>query len=99
MTNPITQWNRMASADALERKLPERADRGDKAAEAPAPKVQAPQADRLELSAVARQAAAEPEIDRAKVDAIKQALAEGKYVVDHRKAAEAFLNLEQMIKG
>jgi flagellar biosynthesis anti-sigma factor FlgM len=89
----------MSSADAIERKLPERADRGEPAAEAPKAAPPVPMTDRLELSAVAQQTAQEPEIDRAKVEAIKQALAEGKYVVDHQKAAEAFLNLEQMIKS
>ena len=104
MTNSISPWDaNKATADAVERKrAADRVTSGLKSAEAapaeaPA-KPAAPGADQLQLSAVALQASREPEFDRSKFEAIKQAVAKGEYVVDHRKAAEAFLNLEQMIK-
>ncbi len=106
MTNSISPWDASnAAADALDRKRSaDRLARSLKSldagsAEAPAkPAVAAPAADQLQLSEVALQATREPEFDRTKFEAIKQAVAKGEYVVDHRKAAEAFLNLEQMIK-
>jgi len=104
MTNSISSWDaNKAAADAVERKrAADRVSSGLKSAdaapaEAPAKPV-VPAADQLQLSAVALQASREPEFDRSKFDAIKQAVAQGEYVVDHRKAAEAFLNLEQLIK-
>ena len=39
----------------------------------------------------------EPEFDRAKVEAIKTAIQEGKYPVDSRRIAENFVALEKMI--
>lgn len=103
MTNPITQWNRMASANAVERQIAERADKADRAERAvsPSPKGVAstpPGDDQLELSAVARQAPADASFDRAKVDAIKQAIQNGQYPLDARRMAESFLALEQMIR-
>ncbi len=107
MTNPISSWNASnAAADAIERKRS--ADRlasslksldADQAgASEAAARTAAPAADQLQLSEVALQASREPQFDRTKFEAIKEAVAKGEYVVDHRKAAEAFLNLEQMIK-
>jgi negative regulator of flagellin synthesis FlgM len=102
MTDPITQWNRMASANSVERLVAERAektDQAEKAADAPAarPATPAP-ADTLELCAVARQASAEPEFDRAKVEAIKRQVEQGQYPLDARRMAESFMALEQMIR-
>ncbi len=104
MTNSISPWDaNKAAADAVERKrAADRLASGLKSdaagpAEAPA-KPAAPAVDQLQLSAVALQANREPTFDRSKFEAIKQAVAKGEYVVDHRKAAEAFLNLEQLIK-
>jgi len=102
MTDPITQWNRMASANSVERLVAERAEKADqaeKAADAPAarPVTPAP-TDQLELSAVARQASSEPTFDRAKVEAIKQQVEQGLYPLDARRMAESFMALEQMIR-
>lgn len=102
MTDPITQWNRMASANSVERLVAERAEKADqaeKAADAPAarPATPAP-TDQLELSAVARGASAEPEFDRAKVEAIKRQVEQGLYPLDARRMAESFMALEQMIR-
>lgn len=103
MTNPITQWNRMASANSVERQVAERAERAEKGDKAEGPAVRGPVAappadDQLELSAVARQAPGETSFDRVKVDAIKQAIQNGQYPLDARRMAESFLALEQMIR-
>lgn len=100
MTNPITQWNRMAAPNGVERKVAERAPTAE-AAEGAEPKAAAPavSADQLQLSNVALAAAREPEFDRAKVDAIKHAVQNGQYPLDARRMAESFLALEQMIHG
>jgi negative regulator of flagellin synthesis FlgM len=100
MTNPITQWNRMASANSVERQVADRADKASDAtaaaARAPAP---APAADdKLELSQAARVSSQEPSFDRAKVDAIKKQVEQGQYPLDPRRIAENFLALEQMIR-
>ncbi len=102
MTNPITQWNRMASANSVERQVADRADKADKAPDAmaaAAARAPAPAADdKLELSQAARVSAQEPTFDRAKVDAIKQQIEQGQYPLDPRRMAENFLALEQMIR-
>ena len=61
-------------------------------------KVLAPQADEVKLSAVAQKAMQEPEFDRAKVEAIKEAIQKGQYPIDTRRIAENFLAIEKMIK-
>ena len=102
MTNPITQWNRMASANSVERLVADRAEKADKAADAPAgapARAAAPvQRDQLDLSPVARQLAAEPTFDRAKVEAIKKQVEQGQYPLDARRMAESFMALEQLIR-
>ncbi len=105
MTNPITQWNRMASANSVERQAADRAEKADQAQNAADPsaaaaaRAAAPVADdKLELSPAARLAASEPEFDRAKVEAIKKQVEEGNYPIDPRRIAENFMALEQMIR-
>ena len=53
--------------------------------------------DALQLSNVSARAMAEPDFDRVKVDAIKQALKEGNYPLNPRLIAESFYAIEQMI--
>ncbi len=100
MTNQITQWNRMASAKAVERQVADRSS-PDKGEAEPARASLAPADDTLELSPLARQQptsqAEDVPFDRAKVDAIKQALREGQYPLNPRRMAESFLSLEQLI--
>ncbi|MEY4653991.1 MAG: hypothetical protein RI884_2572 [Pseudomonadota bacterium] len=102
MTNPITQWNRMAAPNSVERQAADRAEKADKAADpaaATAARAAAPAPDdTLELSPAARLAASEPEFDRARVDAIKRQIEEGQYPLDPRRIAENFMALEQMIR-
>lgn len=102
MTNPITQWNRMSTANSVERLVADRAEKSEKSDKAEASHTaQAPAAaagDQLQLSAVARQVSNEPEFDRAKVEAIKHAVQNGQYPLDPRRMAESFMALEQMIR-
>lgn len=56
-----------------------------------------PRDDEVVLSAAAQRIQAEPEIDRNKVEAIKAAIAEGRYPLDPRRIAESFMALERMI--
>lgn len=62
--------------------------------------------DRVELSAEARQlralsesAAAAPEVDTAKMEQIRQQIAEGRYHVDPQKLADRLLQLERGLLG
>jgi negative regulator of flagellin synthesis FlgM len=82
--------NRQVSAKAQERD-------SDVASEG-LTKVLARQADEVKLSAVAQKAMQEPEFDRAKVEAIKEAIQKGQYPIDTRRIAENFLAIEKMIK-
>jgi negative regulator of flagellin synthesis FlgM len=54
--------------------------------------------DTVALSSVAQRAMAEPDFDRAKVEAIKQAISEGQYPLDSRRIAESFVAIERMIR-
>ena len=54
--------------------------------------------DTVALSSVAQRAMAEPDCDRAKVEAIKQAISEGQYPLDSRRIAESFVAIERMIR-
>lgn len=55
-------------------------------------------ADVLSLSDVSQRVKDEPDFDRAKVDAIKQAIAQGQYPLNPRRIAESFVAIEQMIR-
>lgn len=99
MTDPISHFSRMAQMDANVRqaaKAEKRASAAEQEAAAAAPR---PRGDEVQLSEVAREAAREPEFDRAKVEAIKAAIAQGQYPLDSRRIAESFVALERMIKG
>ena len=51
----------------------------------------------MSLSNVAQKVMAQPDFDRSKVEAIKQAIQEGNYPVNPRRIAENFVALEKMI--
>ncbi len=53
--------------------------------------------DQLVLSEVAQRAMAEPGFDRAKVEAIKQAIQDGSYPMNSRRIAESFVAMEKLI--
>lgn len=101
MTDPISHFGRMAQMDgnvrqaakAEKRPVAEQAQTSPRAASA------ALKDDEVQLSDVARQAMQEPGFDRAKVEAIKDAIQRGQYPMDVRRIAENFVALEKMIKG
>ncbi len=59
----------------------------------------APESDSVSLSNVDQKVKNQPDFDRAKVEAIKQALKEGNYPLNPRRIAENFVAIEQMIQG
>ena len=102
MSNPISSiFSGSAALDkvALEktkRRALERPGGGQpEATKASKPPV--PSADTLQLSEVAKRAAAEPSFDREKVEAIKQALRDGNYPMNARRIAESFVAIEKLI--
>ena len=100
MTNPISQFGRIAQMDTSARASAAKGEARAKATETEAPaRAPATRTDELQLSDVARKAMQEPEFDRAKVEAIKTAIQEGKYPVDSRRIAENFVAIEKMIQG
>ena len=98
MTDPISHFSRMAQMDANVRQAT-KAEKRSAPAEESANAAPARQDDEVQLSDVAKQLMREPEFDRAKVEAIKTAIAQGQYPLDSRRIAESFVALERMIKG
>ncbi len=99
MTDPISHFSRMAQMDANVRQAAKAEKRTSEAAQEAATAAPERRDDEVQLSDVARQAMREPEFDRAKVEAIKTAIAQGQYPLDSRRIAESFVALERMIKG
>lgn len=105
MTDPLSPLSRYSRSAALD-KAPA-LDKADPRAAGASPLAAAPVQvrpvglgdDRLDLSEVARAAMKDPGFDRAKVDAIKDALQNGQYPLDARRIAENFVAIEKMIKG
>lgn len=107
MTDPISQYGRLNPSDNAARHNAEKVSKkasspsvsasttagSERAAPAPAR-----EEDTVSLSNVAQKVMAEPDFDRAKVESIKQAIAEGQYPLDPRRIAESFLALERMIR-
>lgn len=99
MTDPISHFSRMAQMDANVRQAAKAEKRASAAEQEAVAATPMRQQDEVQLSEVAREAAREPEFDRAKVEAIKAAIAQGQYPLDSRRIAESFVALERMIKG
>lgn len=98
MNSPISAYSRQLGTGPLDRYNSDKLDKAsDKAAAKATPS--APGGDELVLSDVAKQAMSEGSFDRAKVDAIKQAIQDGQYPLNARRIAESFVAIEQMIKG
>jgi len=104
MTDPVGNLGRRAQSDpsvrsAIDKAAPKPAasDSAPAGASAAKPSAHAPGPDALQLSNVSARAMAEPDFDRVKVDAIKQALKEGNYPLNPRLIAESFYAIEQMI--
>jgi negative regulator of flagellin synthesis FlgM len=51
----------------------------------------------VSLSNVAQKVMDQPDFDRSKVEAIKQAIKDGNYPINPRRIAESFVALEKMI--
>ncbi len=100
MTNPITQYGRFAQMDPTARPSATKGEaRASSASQGLVGAMLSGGADEVQLSAVAKEAMKEPQFDRAKVEAIKQAIQQGHYPLDVRRIAESFVAIEQMIKG
>lgn len=100
MTNPITQYGRLAQMDPTARPSASKGEaRATSSRDSLMGAVLSGGSDELQLSAVAQEAMKEPQFDRAKVEAIKQAIQQGHYPLDVRRIAESFVAIEQMIKG
>lgn len=104
MSDAISNYGRMAQSNAAMRSTIEKVDK--KSSSAAQAKEGAPSqtlektkagADKVSLSNVAQKVMAEPDFDRAKVDAIKQAIKDGNYPINPRRIAESFVSLEKMI--
>jgi negative regulator of flagellin synthesis FlgM len=101
MTDAISQYGRLAQSDAGVRstldKLSKKPGHSLAAAESPS-RPAGPGEDSVTLSKVQEKMDAEPDFDRAKVESIKQAIAQGQYPLDSRRIAENFVALERMIR-
>jgi negative regulator of flagellin synthesis FlgM len=110
MTNPISQYGRMAQPEVFSRSGATKTDKqsGTAAltdalnesslglASQVAPK-KLQEDNILTLSNVAQRVKDEPDFDRNKVEAIKQAINNGQYPLNPRRIAESFVAIEQMI--
>ena len=107
MTDAISNYGRRAQSDASLRSSLDKTDPksalstanlaapiGPGALKPPV----SPGPDQLQMTNVAQKAMAEPDFDKAKVDAIKQALQDGQYPLNPRRIAESFYAIEQMIR-
>jgi negative regulator of flagellin synthesis FlgM len=100
MTHPISQYGRLVQTDPSSRPGAAKADaRAAVSRQTGAASALPSGADEVQLSDVAREAMKEPGFDRAKVEAIKQAIQQGQYPLDVRRIAENFVAIEKMIKG
>jgi len=104
MSDAISNYGRMTQSNAALRSALDKVDKKGAApsgAAADAPAAQeaktAAGADQVSLSNVAQKVMAQPDFDRAKVEAIKQAIKEGNYPINPRQIAESFVSLERLI--
>ncbi len=104
MTDAISQYGRQnlsdnavrSSADKVKKSSTSQSASSTGSSERSAPASRGE--DTVALSSVAQRAMAEPDFDRAKVEAIKQAISEGQYPLDSRRIAESFVAIERMIR-
>lgn len=100
MSDPISNIARAAGYDVATENRLKKAEDAKLAAYDRAKAAEAEnrtQADAVELSNVAEQVKASPDIDQAKIDSIKQAIRDGNYPLDPRRIAESFAAFERMI--
>jgi negative regulator of flagellin synthesis FlgM len=105
MTDPISQYGRLSPSDNAARNNAEKVSKKASSSSVSASPASgseraapAREEDTVSLSNVTQKVMAEPDFDRAKVESIKQAIAEGQYPLDPRRIAESFLALERMIR-
>jgi flagellar biosynthesis anti-sigma factor FlgM len=106
MTDPISNYGRRAQSDALQRSSLDKSDRksafSTESLSAPigtgVSKSSSAGPDQLQMTNVAQKVMAEPDFDKVKVDAIKQAIQDGQYPLNPRRIAESFYAIEQMIR-
>jgi negative regulator of flagellin synthesis FlgM len=106
MSDAISNYSRMAQSNATLRSAIDKVDTKSSSAakaqdEATSQTVEknSAGADKVSLSNVAQKAMAQPDFDRAKVEAIKQAIKQGSYPINPRRIAESFVALESMISS
>jgi len=105
MSDAISNYGRMTQSNAALRSALDKVDKKNTAqtgisgdASAPAQETKTSSgADQVSLSNVAQKVMAQPDFDRAKVEAIKQAIKEGNYPINPRRIAENFVSLERLI--
>ena len=100
MTDAISQYGRQNLSDNTVRSSADKVKKSSTsqststAGSAPASRG----GDTVALSNISQKAMAEPDFDRAKVEAIKQAISQGQYPLDSRRIAESFVAIERMIR-
>lgn len=106
MSDAISNYGRMAQSNASLRSAIDKVDKKTSSAakaqdEATSPSVEKAStgADKVILSNVAQKVMDQPDFDRSKVEAIKQAIKDGNYPVNPRRIAESFVALEKMISA
>ena len=105
MSDAISNYGRMTQSNAALRSALDKVDKKNAAnpglsGEAAAPAQESKTssgADQVSLSNVAQKVMAQPDFDRSKVEAIKQAIKEGNYPINPRRIAESFVALERLI--
>ena len=107
MTDAITPPPRPAQSDSLLRKVLDKAAKSADATGMPViqggaapprmPVQEDNSADLAGFGDLRGRINKEPEFDRAKVDAIREAIHNGQYPLDPRRIAESFVAIEQMI--
>jgi len=107
MSDAISNYGRMTQSNAAIRSALEKVDKktaaktaltDESAAQASDTKPTAG-ADQVSLSNVAQKVMAQPDFDRSKVEAIKQAIKDGNYPINPRRIAESFVALERLIEN
>jgi len=103
MTDAISHKARIAQSSAAVRS---NLDKLDKASaknaaldESKVSTTKSAQGDTVNLSNVEQKIKDQPDFDRAKVEAIKQAIKDGNYPLNPKRIAESFVSLEKMIQG
>lgn len=106
MTDAIFNPSRLAQLDPLPRKSLDKGGKADAVVSASPSETEiaarktaavAQDAPSVGFAEVQQRLKQEPDFDRAKVDAIKQAIQNGQYPLNPRRIAESFVALEQLI--